>query len=331
MNHEADTPENEAQVAAVIRRALPRDPDPAARERARAAVEAEWRAALAERRSAARAQPSSRPRRFAIAAGLVAAGAAGIFGWLASQDAGPRPQVAQLERGAVTVDGLRLESGAGIEAGDTVAAAGSGALLRLGPALSVRLAAGTEATLAAASRIELRGGRLFVDALPGAGAELAVDTSQGEVSHLGTQYEVLERDGVVEVAVREGRIRLALAEGATAEASAGESVTVSRGQAPLRQAIADPQARFAWIASLPAPVVIDGRLLAEFLAWYARETGRSIAFADAKLERQAASTRLSGTVDGLAPEAALEVVAASTDLVVRRSPGVMLVERRSAR
>jgi ferric-dicitrate binding protein FerR (iron transport regulator) len=325
MTHEPDSPGNEAKLAALVRGALPREPSPAARERARITVEAEWRAAVAARqgRPDARSSPP-RARRFAVAAGLAAAGAAAVFGWLASQEPAERPMVATLERGSLAVHGAPLAAGAGIAAGDVVTVRdGAGALLRLGPGLSLRVAAGTEATVASTERVELRAGRVFVDALPGADDALTVATSRGDVRHLGTQYEVVDDSGRVEVAVREGRVQVASAGAAAMEAAAGELLVLRAGAPAERQAIADAAARFGWIAALPSPVVIDGRPLAEFLSWYARETGRSVSFASADLERQAATITLSGSVDGLSPEAALEVVAASTDLGVRRAPGAL--------
>lgn len=325
MTHETQSSDDEARLAALVRGALPREPSPTGRERARIAVEAEWRAAVAARqgrRETAAFPP--RARRFAVAAGLVAAGAAAVFGWLASQEPAVRPMVATLERGSLAADGAAVAPGDSVAAGDVVAA-GAGALLRLGPGLNLRLAAGTEAVLASAGRVELRAGRVFVDALPGADDALTIATSRGEVRHLGTQYEVVDHAGRVEVAVREGRVQVASEGSASIEAAAGDLLVLRAGEPAERQAIADAAARFGWIAGLPSPVVIDGRPLSEFLSWYARETGRAVSFASADLERQAATITLSGNVDGLSPEAALEVVAASTDLGVQRAPGALEV------
>ncbi|MCU0977426.1 MAG: FecR family protein [Steroidobacteraceae bacterium] len=339
MKRDNDHLEEEAEVAAVVRRALPREPDPAARDRARAAVAAEWRAALAVRRGVSTQAVASQGRswtgrapRLALAAGLLLTGVAAVFTWRASQEEpAAGPMVAQVERGEVSAEGAPIAMGADVAAGRAITAAGGGALLRLGPSLTLRLSAGTEATFASATRVELEQGRLFVDAAPGAGAALEIATSHGEVRHLGTQYEVVDRDGVVEVAVREGRVQLLPTEGTPVEAGAGELLRARGGAAPELQALADPEARFAWLAALPSAITIDGRSLAEFLAWYARETGRSVSFADPALERTATAAVLSGSVDGLAPEAALDVVMASTDLSAARRPGVLLIGSHEAR
>ncbi len=323
MTEEWGSPQAEAEVAALVRQALPREPGADARERARAAVEAEWRAAVATRRKTAWLAAIRRPpaRRLAVAASLLVAGVAATFGWLATQRPADRPEVASLERGALAVDGAALAPGGSVAAGDSIVATGSaGALLRLGPGLNLRLAAGTSAVVVDAARVELGGGRLFVDSLPGADQPLVVATALGEVRHLGTQYEVVHGATVVEVAVREGRVQVSAREGALA-AGAGELLRLRPGEPVERGTVADASRRFGWIAALPTPVTIDGRPLAEFLAWYARETGRQVEFESAELSRRAPSIVLSGSVEGLAPEAALEVVAASTNLGVRRSPG----------
>lgn len=330
--------DEEAAVAALVRRALPREPGEAARDRARAAVAAEWRAALADRRGGSTGGGATSSRgglgrapRFALAASLLLAGVAALFTWFSSQEQGAGPVVAHVERGSVTTEGAALGVGDAVASARWLTADGSGALLRLDPALSLRLAAGTEARLASATQVELRLGRLFVDALPGADTDLVVATSAGEVRHLGTQYEVVARGEAVEVAVREGRIRLASPAGSAVDAGAGELVEVRPGAAPRRQVIADPEARFAWIAELPARVEIEGLPLARFLEWYSRETGRSVTFTDATVQAGASGTILSGSVDGLAPEAALDVVAASAGLAVDRRPGALVVHRRPDR
>jgi ferric-dicitrate binding protein FerR (iron transport regulator) len=329
----------EAAVAAVVRRALPREPDQAARDRARAAVMAEWQAALAARRKPASrdSDPASHRRtgrapRFALAASLLLAGVAALFAWFHAQQPPAGPLVARIEQGGLVADGALLGPGADVASGRVVAAASdTGALLRLGPALTLRLAAGTEARLASAARVELEQGRLFVDAGPGAGAALEIATLIGEVRHLGTQYEVVASGDAVEIAVREGRVRLASAAGPTIDASAGELLQARRDETPRRQVIADPEARFAWIAALPTPIAIEGLPLAAFLEWYARETGRTVVFASGDVEQEAAVDILRGSVDGLAPEAALDVVAASAGLAVERRAGTLLIHRAPAR
>jgi ferric-dicitrate binding protein FerR (iron transport regulator) len=197
--------------------------------------------------------------------------------------------------------------------------AAGGALLRLGPGLTLRLAAGSRLAFDAAGSVTLEAGTVYVDADPARGPQpLAVGTRWGVVSHLGTQYSVGADGARLEVAVREGRVRLARDGAAPVEARRGELLRVATSGAVQRETLARDDARWAWIADLPTAFDTDGASLAGFLAWYARETGRGVVFADPADAARAADVRLAGSIAGLAPEQALDVVAASTGLDVQR-------------
>jgi len=52
----------------------------------------------------------------------------------------------------------------------------------------------------------------------------------------------------------------------------------------------------------------------EFLTWAARETGREVLFATPESEAEASRVMLSGSIEGLTPEAALTAVLSTTSL-----------------
>jgi hypothetical protein len=72
-----------------------------------------------------------------------------------------------------------------------------------------------------------------------------------------------------------------------------------------------------WIADVVPPFSIEGLTVGEFLAWAGRETGREVVYSTPDVERLAGSVTLSGTVEGLPPQQAIEAVLATTSLATR--------------
>lgn len=337
---------DEAALRALLGRAR-RHPAPsaAARERAFAAVHAEWRAGQPATSTAVGAAPAARPaaarppgrfRALAVAAGVGVLSIAGALAWRAQQLAAPAVAVAESVAGAAMVDrawwrgaDAPLAAAAPLAPGDRVVTSREAvAGLRLGTRLALRLAPGSSLRLDATDTATLEAGTVYVDSDPRLGrSPLAIRTPHGVVSHLGTQYSVGLAGGGLEIAVREGEVELV--RGATTErATGGQLLRVEAGGALRREPLVPHGERWAWLARAPSPVEIDGRPLADFLYWYARETGVTPRFADPAAAARLATVTLHGEVAGLAPESALEVVAASTGLAVSRSAdGVTLAPR----
>ena len=307
---------DDGDVAALLRAAgaRPIAAAPAMTE-VRAAVEAEWRAVVAARR-----------RRRSItgwaAAASVAVAAAGI--WLVQPLVRPEPRlVASLTRVVGTVEQSRgdgrwtpLAGDGSVESGTVLRTARDGrAALQLTTGIELRLDARTVVALEDPAHARLEAGAVYVDAgrpQGGASPDLELDTPAGRIAHLGTQYEARILDGGVRIGVREGRVRLSRASGDLV-GSSGESLTI-RGDEVARTSLATTAAEWNWLADVTPPFDIEGRSVEEFLVWAARQTGRTIVYASPDAARQARSVRLSGTVEGLAPDDALRAVLATTSL-----------------
>lgn len=299
---------DEARLARLMRSAPRAAPDPAARARAFEVVQAEWQA-----RQALRDKRPARVRWFAAAAVVVLV--AGTALWLRPVAA---PMIASLDRvhGAVTEAGAPLAVGAALRSGTTLeTAADSGALLRYSADLTLSLDAATRVTLVDASTLRVDSGHVYVAATPGTAADFKVRAAGAVVRHLGTRYAVDASGDALRVAVREGKVEVEL--GARPEqAVAGEMLLFRPGEPAVRSSIAADDPRWDWLSRLPTPIHIEGRSLADFLRWYADETGRAVAYADADTRTRAAAAVLHGSVDGLPPAEALAIVVASVDLMV---------------
>jgi hypothetical protein len=174
--------------------------------------------------------------------------------------------------------------------------------------------------------VVLLNGRVYIETVPAApDAALRVHTALGDVRDIGTRFEVRVGGGQLRVRVRDGEV-IVNAGGDSARAGSGMEIStgadglVARASAPFGS-------DWAWIAKSAPPFALAGRTLAEFLEWISREAGYSIVF-ERNAGAAAATTVLQGSIDGLTPDEALEVVLPSTGLEHRLVNGRVIVRLR---
>jgi len=316
---------DEESLAGLIRQAGARErPDPAAVQKARNAVAAEWRAVIS-----ARQRQRARVLRWSAAAGVAVAG---LAVWMAAPLV-MRPgaaTVATLARvsGPVQMDvngWSPVQAGAAVPAGGELRSADGGrAALRIGAVL-VRMDQQSAVEVLAADRIVLKRGAVYIDAgSDGSDSPLVVETPYGEVRHLGTQYETrLTADGL-RVRVREGRVQLNGADGAV-QGTIGEQLVLLAAGGVRRERVARAGGEWAWIESVSPDYDINDRPLIEFLNWVARETGREVRFDSPGSERLARDLVMRGSVKGMAPSQALAAVLITTELQSSESGEVLRI------
>jgi ferric-dicitrate binding protein FerR (iron transport regulator) len=323
------TERDERALADIIRHAGSRAQPPAAvRDAVRAAAEEEWRAVVADR-------ARRRRSRWSLAA---AAAVAGLSVWLVLPTVqAPAAVVASVTRvaGPVDMGGGLFSRSTPVQPGAAVMAA---AEIRSGPggrvalqmgSTSVRMDQDSVITVSGPGRVALARGAIYVDADPAAreSSPLVIETEYGNVQHLGTQFETrLARDGL-RVRVREGHVRI-MSEQVSLESNAGEQVTLSGAGDVRREAAPRSGGEWAWVGEITPPFDIEGRSLAGFLHWVARETGREVVYSTPASEAEAARVILRGSVEGLTPERALAAVLATTQLSSGEAPGQLLIDLR---
>ncbi len=329
-------------LAALLHAVGPREQPPAEVAAAvRAAVAAEWRAAVAARQTAT--QAAQRPAASRVVRPWMALAASVAALAVAVGIALPRWQVAGEPMATVArVSGVAeirhaadgawqpLTAGASVAASDEIRTRAAGRVaLRRTDGLEVRVDADTQLAFSHAERASLVAGSVYVDAgAPGSGRDaFVIGTPNGDVRHMGTQYVASVTDGLLQVAVREGSV--AVDKGRTpVMARAGESLTIARDGAVSRSQFDVYGDAWRWVESVAPEFAIDGRTLDEFLAWAGRETGRKIVYTSADAAREAESTRLQGSITGLAPETAIAAVfAAEPGLRQQIAGGQIRVER----
>jgi ferric-dicitrate binding protein FerR (iron transport regulator) len=300
--------------------------------RIRAAAHAEWQKTVARSRRPARRFERWLP--VALAAGALLALALMLRSGRGDAPAPAPPTVATVElvRGAGLGVAVGSELAAEVEIETGAADTRERIAIRLADGGSLRLDAGTRVRLVSNHEVALRSGALYVDS-EGAAATtppLEVVTPFGRVREVGTRFEVRlgsETGAGLEVRVRDGRVVLTEDE-KRHEIARGEALLVGTDGVAERRAVDPRGPTWDWtLDAAPAPE-LEGRTLADFLAWLERETGWTIRFEDPDLAESAAGIRLHGSVEGLAPLEAAEVVLAGAGLGHRLEERTLRIGRR---
>jgi ferric-dicitrate binding protein FerR (iron transport regulator) len=226
--------------------------------------------------------------------------------------------------------------------------------LHLASGIELRLDVNSEIAFADTSTISLVRGALFADSGSAIGPNRSIDvrTPLGTVRDIGTRFEVrligdlpaeagshsdqlqtaslqpwLPPSGgrSLRVRVRDGMVRLTTSRGTENagrgnELVASESGEIARAKAPLTGDEWD------WVTLAATPFDLDGKTLADFLAWVTREGGWELRFENEALARSASTIVISGSVEGLTPQQALRAVLATCGLTHRRNGDVVTIE-----
>jgi hypothetical protein len=203
---------------------------------------------------------------------------------------------------------------------------GARAAVTLDGGQSLRLDSGTSVRLVSAGVLVLDRGGAYVDSGARGAASLEVRTSIGVARDLGTQFEVRRSGQTLTVRVREGTVSLTR-DHEQLEIRSGRQVTVTADGAPSANGVARFGPEWGWVQEVAPPFAIDGRSVVAFLAWVSRETGREVRFAAPEVESFAARTMLHGTLAGLGPGQAPEVILPGCGLEAEAVDGLLVVRQ----
>lgn len=309
--------DDEQDLARLLRAAGQRArPSAQAMEEVRLAVEAEWRATVAAR---------NRRRQWTYMSAAASVAVAAVALWIARPlylaTGAPIASVARVEgtvqfREGTDAPWQRVAAASQLRADTELQTAADGRVaIELANGVDLRMDSGTRLALNGPGRASLGQGAVYVDSGPGAegrASDFTIDTGQGEVRHLGTQYEARLLDGALRVGVREGLVAVRR-DGSDFVGSAGEQLVIE-GTQVVRSALSPSDPQWNWTGDVIPPFDIEGRSVDAFLAWAARETGRKVVYPSADVERRAQETLLRGSVTGLTPDAAVEAVLSTTAL-----------------
>jgi hypothetical protein len=316
--------ERERLLRQLFARAEPRPQPPAGdTEEVRRAVLAEWEAVTGRR--------LWRKRAAFGAAAAAALAAAFVYVGGGSAPRVPAPLVAHVEQvqGVVTTaTGARLGEGSGVVAGTRLDSGEGQISLRLASGGSLRIAPRSRVVLVGSDEAELLAGTLYFDSEAQRASEFAVTTELGRVRDVGTQFLVRLDDERLDVGVRAGLVNVT--RGVSSDtAGAGERLVAMQATTDLRR---DSMPTFGgeweWAERLAPPFDTNGRTLGEFLEWFSAQTGRTVVFADAALDRTMRPAMLSGSVRDEPPMQRLATVLELNNLTYALDGERVVIEMR---
>ena len=286
-----------------------------------------------------------RRRNWALAASLLAAAGLGSVVWWNS-DLEPRQtppveteSIASLEAWFSQGTVPPIETGSLLAAGTEVSTVeGERAAIRLHTGVSLRLGPSTRARLIESDQIELITGVVYVDSGPSpvmgpenqpitrtVDPKIEIRTHLGHATNIGTQFELRLNSEQLRVQVREGIVRLAV-DDRTHDAEAGTGVSVNVEGEVSRHVLPGSQ-DWSWAIDTAPPFQLEGSTLAQVLRWVSRETGWTLRFEDKALEKEAQTIVTHGSLDGLTPAQAPELVVPSAGLAYSLDQDTLLIHR----
>jgi len=220
-----------------------------------------------------------------------------------------------------------LSPGVSLHPRDGLRTADGRAALGLAEGGSLRLDRRTRLRLLGPARVDLEAGAVYFDSAGRrAGAPpLELRTPVGTVVDVGTRFEArVDEAGGLQVRVREGSVQVD-GDGVEEVVEAGEVVEVTVAGGVSRGDVEPWDPAFEWIHEAAPTFEIEGRRLEAFLAWAVREGGWTVELGDDAARRAVSETVLHGSVSGLAPRAALDLVLPGAGLAYVLEDGTLSV------
>ena len=286
------------------RPAVPQD----AEARVRSRVHEAWRSEV---------DAAATRRRFIIALPLAAAAAIAVILFVlpSRQPAiAPAVTIATIERAVGDAHFPRA-----LVASSEIATGDGRAAIRMTNGTSIRIDSQTRLRLDDARTFTLRSGAIYVDT---ARSGVRVRTPFGIVRDIGTKFEVRVRDTGARVRVRDGQVAVG-----DHRARRGEQLEVAKGGAVATDRITTWGDDWSWVNDVAPPFVVEGKRVAEFVVWFAAESGMEVRYDSQPTSRKAATAILHGSIGNLGPVAAAESVLPAAGLRADVKNGVMTVRQ----
>jgi hypothetical protein len=284
--------------------------------------------------------PAPRPRTFGwTVAAIAAAAAVLVVAWLPFWRATPsvtphvrpgepaRAVLGRIVRSEGVVRGLPT-SGDEVRPDTLIDTTGGGRVaLALGEGISLRVDAGSRIVMVGERAVRLDQGAVYVDSRSdeiGQSRPVLIQTRNGDVRDIGTQFEVRTERSSLHVRVREGEV-IVDRRGSALSARAGELLRIDPQGKYERSVVSVFGSEWNWTAAIAPRFELEGSTVRQFLDWVGREQGWRWRFVDAETARRAAGIVTHGSIEGYTPEQALAIVLPTCDLSFVRNRDEIIV------
>lgn len=192
---------------------------------------------------------------------------------------------------------VTLEANQPLVAGSTVATGEGQLTLELTDRTLIMLSANSELQLVGASELVLQRGQVFVDS-PDHTTQVLIRTPFGDVTDIGTQYQIAVSQEALQVSMREGLTEINTRNGivrASVNRDQGDVVRVHQLGVDRSQ-LALNDASWQWVRQGYEDFQLQQASVDDLLAWASRVTATRVEFANKTVAEQAKTVRFNGGV-----------------------------------
>jgi ferric-dicitrate binding protein FerR (iron transport regulator) len=201
--------------------------------------------------------------------------------------------------------------------------AGGRVAVVLDEGISLRVDVGSRIVMVRERVVRLDQGAVYVDSRVDKRPVL-IQTQNGEVRDIGTQFEVRTERSTLRVRVREGEV-IVDRSGSAVSARAGESLRIDPQGRYERAVVPISGPEWDWTAAIGPQFQLEGSTVQQFLDWVGREQGWRWRFIDVDTARRAAGIVTHGSIEGYTPEEALAIVLPTCGLSFVRNRDEVIV------
>tara|TARA_R100000687_G_scaffold75853_1_gene67519 strand:+ start:2003 stop:2983 length:981 start_codon:yes stop_codon:yes gene_type:complete len=262
----------------------------------------------------------------ALAASVVLAVSAAFYALLPAEQAADHLYAVSYSTGSVIANNSAIGESQALDSGSQIRVTNNAyAELTRRDGTIVRLDSGVLLDIVDSNTVNLRKGRIYIDAEHG--GSLTVTTSHGLVKDIGTIFEVSVNEEELVATVRDGEIYIkteSVSLLSSAQDEWGESTTFIPGKPPVSRKIKRSSEYWGWLSSTYAPIDIEDKSLDQVLRRVSRELGVKLVYANPAAEVSAKASilhgkltivegDLSGALDNVMKTTKLKRVAPETD------------------
>jgi FecR protein len=224
--------------------------------------------------------------------------------------------------GAIPVNApLRFDSG------DTISTGNHGAIaVAWGTSGSLRLDGATVVTLVDANRIRLTAGTMYYDSKSfnsQIATAIEVDTLDGSINHIGTQFLASVGRSGTTIAVREGQVTFGN-ESKKVLVKSGEADRFDRHLTASISPIEATDISWEWVTRIAPNRNVDGQSTLQILHWLGRETGLTIKFGDERTREFVSNDTIRG-IGEIEPLTAMKIVPLTAGLTFDIEDGTIRI------
>jgi ferric-dicitrate binding protein FerR (iron transport regulator) len=283
--------------------------------------------------------PDAHNRTFGWTAAFVAAAAAVLViawlpPWRSTPEVPARPVLGRIVRSDGLVRSLSTTAsspGQPVTIGDEIrtdtfidTTGGGRVAVALDDGISLRVDVGSRIVMVRERVVRLDQGAVYVDSGTDKSRPVVIQTGNGDVRDIGTQFEVRTADASLRVRVRDGEVIVDRRDSAIS-ARAGESLRIDPQGRYERAVIPVFGPEWDWTAAIAPQYQLEGSTVQQFLDWVGREQGWRWRFVDADTARRAAGIVTHGSIEGYTPEEALAIVLPTCGLSFVRNRDEVIV------